>query len=95
MRVSILSALALSAPWAASLVAASIGGAGYDTSRVGPSNADCTRTTYQLAIESNTTAFDASYTSNINETILTRALQDYVIGSLASSSIREMFDFLR
>ncbi|KAF7980105.1 hypothetical protein HWV62_39511 [Athelia sp. TMB] len=78
MRVSTLSALALSAPWAASLVAASIGGAGYDTSRVGPSNADCTRTTYQLAIESNTTAFDASYTSNINE--------DYVIGSLTSSS---------
>ncbi|KZP10712.1 alpha beta-hydrolase [Athelia psychrophila] len=86
MHFSVLSAFALSAPCLAAGVAASIGGAGYDTSRVGPDNADCERVTYKLSIESNNTVFDESYTSNINETVLTRGLQDYVIGLLATSS---------
>lgn len=48
-------------------VAASMGGAGYNTTRVGPSNADCERKIYTLEIESNNTVFDPSLTSNINE----------------------------
>ena len=33
------------------------GGAGYDTSRVGPDNANCNRQTYQLDITSNNIVF--------------------------------------
>ncbi|KZP02488.1 alpha/beta-hydrolase [Athelia psychrophila] len=86
MHFSAFSAFAFSIPCLAAGVAASIGGAGYDTSRVGPDNADCERVTYNLSIESNNTIFDESYTSNINQTVLTRGLQDYVIGFIATSS---------
>ena len=42
-------------------------GAGYDTSRVGPSNADCNRQVYQLNVTSNNIVFNDQIKPNPNE----------------------------
>lgn len=43
-----------------------IGGAGYDTSRVGPSNAICKRQLYNVTVSANNTVF-ASLSNSANE----------------------------
>jgi hypothetical protein len=80
------SALFLSIPCLAVVVVASMGGAGYDTSRVGPSNADCDRKTYQLNINSNNTVFDSSLSSTINE-VLCYSLDRFVLDRSSAYSI--------
>ncbi|GJE91974.1 alpha/beta hydrolase [Phanerochaete sordida] len=50
--------------------------AGYDTSRVGPSNANCQRQTYQLDITSNNVQFQ-NVDSNANQTYLTALFQTF------------------
>lgn len=59
----------LSLPLFAVFVAAGDGGAGYNTSRVGPSNADCERKTYAVKIDSNNTVFDRELSSSVNEVL--------------------------
>lgn len=46
-------------------------GAGYDTSRLGPSNANCDRQVYQLSVTSNNVAFKDQIKPNMNEVSLT------------------------
>lgn len=58
------------------LASARTSGAGYDTSRVGPENANCDRKAYELKIESNATVFDDILSSSVNEVLF--LLSSYV-----------------
>lgn len=49
------------------LVASTTGGAGYDTSRVGPSNAICERKLYELEISSNNIVYVPELSPTVNE----------------------------
>lgn len=74
-------------------------GAGYDTSRVGPDNADCTRQIYQLDITSNNIVFK-DVDPNANQVrplsypccTLTNALQTYIT-SLLQTFLPAMSNF--
>ncbi|KAF7796598.1 hypothetical protein EIP86_007780 [Pleurotus ostreatoroseus] len=55
-------------------------GAGYDTSRLGPDNANCQRQTYQLAVSSNNIVFQG-VDSNANTTVVTSLFQDFLSSS--------------
>ena len=49
------------------VTAAAIGGAGYDTSRLGPSNAVCERKTYTVSAQANNTVYETPLSPNISE----------------------------
>ncbi|EMD39654.1 hypothetical protein CERSUDRAFT_92149 [Gelatoporia subvermispora B] len=62
--------------------------AGYNTSRVGPANANCNRQTYQLNITSNNFVFQ-NVDSNANETILAAMFQDFLPAPANYSAMHE------
>ncbi|KAF7980121.1 hypothetical protein HWV62_39543 [Athelia sp. TMB] len=70
----------------AELVAAAIGGAGYDTSRLGPSNALCERKVYTVSAQANNTVYETPLSPNISESVLSRVWIDFVVSALTSSS---------
>ncbi|KAF7980111.1 hypothetical protein HWV62_39523 [Athelia sp. TMB] len=68
------------------LVTAAIGGAGYDTSRLGPSNAVCERKTYTVSAQANNTVYEAPLSPNISESALSRVWIDFIVSTLTASS---------
>ncbi|KAF7980110.1 hypothetical protein HWV62_39521 [Athelia sp. TMB] len=74
------------------LVAAAIGGAGYDTSRLGPSNAICERKTYTVSAQAKNTVYKTPLSPNISESLLSRVWIDFVVSTSTSSSASNFSD---
>ncbi|KAF7980133.1 hypothetical protein HWV62_39567 [Athelia sp. TMB] len=74
------------------LVTAAIGGAGYDTSRLGPSNALCERKIYTVSAQANNTVYETPISPNISESVLSRVWIDFVVSALTSSSASNFSD---
>ncbi|KAF7983025.1 hypothetical protein HWV62_24668 [Athelia sp. TMB] len=74
----------------AELVTAATGGAGYDTSRLGPSNAICERKTYTVSAQAYNKVYKTPPTPDISDSIMSRVWIDYVV-SLSTSSSRSNF----
>lgn len=63
---------------------------GYDNSRTGPSNADCSRTEYHLDVSSMNTIF-RNVDSNANATVLTSLFQTFT-SSLTSTNFTDAYE---
>ncbi|KAF7983036.1 hypothetical protein HWV62_24690 [Athelia sp. TMB] len=74
------------------LVTAARGGAGYDTSRLGPSNAICRRKTYIVSAQANNSVYEAPLLPNISESIMSRVWIDHLVSHLTSSSASNFSD---
>lgn len=64
---------------------------GYDTSRVGPANADCTRSEYQISVSSMNTVFQG-VDSYANETVLTSLFQLYTSSLPSSTNFTDAYE---
>ncbi|KAF7977400.1 hypothetical protein HWV62_4029 [Athelia sp. TMB] len=81
------SSLAAAAPNKSRTTADSfVGGAGYNTSRVGPSNANCERQTYHISTSANNTAFVSALSKSTNETVREQSFVDFIMSQMSLSS---------